>query len=160
MCWQAQADQQAEHMRKMIEEKKRKKLAQEEGEGAEPHGKEVEPRGKWVEPHALPQIAQQCEGTGSVGEGRENCYQWHSNHSGFVLTETSSAIVFERPLAPAIKAINEVLEPPLEEAEHRRQWGEDGAPLVSLLQQRDIQNDTTSGQSPLLCVCVYVCLGV
>lgn len=60
-------------MRKMVEEKKKKRLAQqEEGEGtkwAEPRGKEVGPRGKWVEPHALPQIAQQCDSTGSVSEG-------------------------------------------------------------------------------------------
>ena len=66
-------------MRKIVEEKRQKRLAQ-EGAGAakevEPHGKwvepqekRVEPRGKWVEPAAPPQIAQQYEATGSVREG-------------------------------------------------------------------------------------------
>lgn len=67
-------------MRKMVEEKKKKRLAQEEGEGkkwAEPREKEVGPRGKWVEPHASPQIAQQCDSTGSISEGKgETCHQW------------------------------------------------------------------------------------
>ena len=71
---QAQADQQAEHMRKVVEEKKRKRLAQQEAEAAkweEPQGKEEGPRGKWAEPHELPPIAQQCGTTGSVTEGKK-----------------------------------------------------------------------------------------
>jgi hypothetical protein len=70
----AQADQQAEHMRKVVEEKKRKRLAQQEAEAAkweEPQGKEEGPRGKWAEPHELPPIAQQCGTTGSVTEGKK-----------------------------------------------------------------------------------------
>ena len=69
---QAQADQQAEHMRRVVEERKRKRLAQQEEEAAKEHrGKEEGPRGKWVEPHELPPIAQQCETTSSVTEGKK-----------------------------------------------------------------------------------------
>ena len=71
---QAQADQQAEHMRKIVEEKRKKRLAQEQeekaaGKWAEPLGLEVESRGKWAEPRKPPQIARQYEATGSVSEG-------------------------------------------------------------------------------------------
>lgn len=70
-CVQAQADQQAERMRKIVEEKRRKRLAEEEEaeKWLEPRGKEVGPRGKWEEPHNSPLVAQQCEATGTVGEG-------------------------------------------------------------------------------------------
>lgn len=137
-------------MRRVVEERKKRRLVQqEEEEGkkwAEPCGKEVGPRGKWVEPHALPKIAQQCDSTGSVREGKGPAIDV-AVVTLFVLIETSSAIVFEHPLAPAIKAINEPLEPPQVETEHRQQWGRDGAPLVSLLQQRQIQNDTYPSNS-------------
>lgn len=144
---QAQADQQAEHMRKVVEERRKRRLAQqEEDEGkkwAEPRGKEVGPRGKWVEPHALLQLAQQCDSTGSAGEGRGPAVNV-AVVTHFVLIETSSAIVFELPSAPAVKASNDPLEPPQVETEHRQQWVRDGASLASLLQQREIQNDTYS----------------
>ena len=62
-------------MRKIVEEKRKKRLAQEQEEKearkwAEPLGLEAESRGKWAEPREPPQIARQYEATGSVSEGR------------------------------------------------------------------------------------------
>ena len=72
-------------------------------------------------------------------------------------TETSSAIVFERPKeansqqplgeiapAPVIKEDDECLKSPAAGVEHRRQWGGGGgAPLVAMLQQEELHNGTS-----------------
>ena len=150
---QAQADQQAEHMRKMVEEKKRQRqLAAEQqlahdDEGApqmwaEPRGKEVGPRQKWVEPQEPLQLAQQPDVTATLGEG-ESLQNVLGLHSPNFYPETSSVIVFERPSAPVIKGVNEPAVPVQQGAEPRRQWGEGGGtPVISLLKNRELEAET------------------
>lgn len=76
---QAQADEQAEVMRKQMEEKRRQRVAPVIAKPNEPTSKVVEPQGKWAEPRKqwgeppkAPVLAQQYDATGVITGGSFN----------------------------------------------------------------------------------------
>ena len=103
---QAQADQQAEHMRRMVEEKKRQRMAaeqlakeQETPVVVEPHGKEAEPRGKWAELQEPPQLARRGDASVSMGDGVCVCvYLSWSVYDSLSLQKPHQSLCLRGPL--------------------------------------------------------------